>query len=139
MWPTVNSAAALFMGAAAAYAFSRLRFPGRRLGMLLLMLVQMFPAVLALTAIYALLNRVLDVAPALGLGHIWGLTLVYLGGALGVNTFLMKGYFDTIPVDIDESARIDGAGHVRIFFSLIMRLSVPILVPMLRRPAAAAA
>ena len=47
---------------------------------------------------------------------------MYLGGALGVNTFLMKGYFDTIPVDIDESARIDGAGHVRIFFGLIMRL-----------------
>ena len=54
--------------------------------------------------------------------------LVYLGGALGVNTFLMKGYFDTIPVDIDESARIDGAGHVRIFFGLILRLSMPILV-----------
>ena len=54
--------------------------------------------------------------------------MVYLGGALGVNTFLMKGYFDTIPVDIDESARIDGAGHARIFFGLIMRLSVPILV-----------
>ena len=53
---------------------------------------------------------------------------MYLGAALGVNTFLMKGYFDTIPVDIDESARIDGAGHARIFFGLIMRLAVPILV-----------
>jgi arabinogalactan oligomer/maltooligosaccharide transport system permease protein len=54
--------------------------------------------------------------------------LVYLGGALGVNTFLTKGYFDTIPVDIDESARIDGAGHARIFFGLIMRLAMPILI-----------
>ena len=54
--------------------------------------------------------------------------LIYLGGALGVNTFLMKGYFDTIPIDLDESARIDGAGHFRIFFDLIMRLSLPILV-----------
>ena len=54
--------------------------------------------------------------------------LIYLGTALGVNTFLMKGYFDTIPVDLDESARIDGAGHARIFFDLIMRLAVPILV-----------
>jgi len=54
--------------------------------------------------------------------------LIYLGGALGVNTFLMKGYFDTIPVDLDESARIDGAGHFRVFFDLIMRLSLPILV-----------
>lgn len=125
---TVNSFAALFMGAAAAFAFSRLRFVGRRMGLLTLMLIQMFPAVLAITAIYALLTQILKVFPPFGLGSIWGLMLVYLGGALGVNTFLMKGYFDTIPVDIDESARIDGAGHVRIFFGLILRLAMPILV-----------
>ena len=124
----VNSAAALFMGAAAAFAFSRLRFLGRRAGLLTLMLVQMFPAVLAITAIYALMVAIRDVFPTFGLGSIWGLALVYLGGALGVNTFLMKGFFDTIPVDIDESARIDGAGHARIFFGLIMRLALPILV-----------
>jgi arabinogalactan oligomer/maltooligosaccharide transport system permease protein len=125
---TVNSFAALFMGAAAAFAFSRLRFRGRRLGLLTLMLIQMFPAVLAITAIYALLNQFKDVFPAIGIGTIWGLMLVYLGTALGVNTFLMKGYFDTIPVDIDESARIDGASTVRIFFGLVMRLSMPILI-----------
>ena len=125
---TINAFAALFMGAAAAFAFSRLRFRGRRPGLLTLMLVQMFPAVLAITAIYALLTQIRDVFPAIGIGTIGGLTLVYLGGALGVNTFLMKGYFDTIPVDIDESARIDGAGTTRIFFELIMRLSLPILI-----------
>lgn len=125
---TLNSFLALLMGACAAFAFSRLRFKGRRLGLLTLMLVQMFPAVLALTAIFILLQQIGDVFPAFGLRSIWGLLLVYLGGALGVNTFLMKGYFDTIPVDIDESARIDGAGHVKIFFGLIMRLALPILV-----------
>jgi arabinogalactan oligomer / maltooligosaccharide transport system permease protein len=124
----INSSAALFMGAAAAFAFSRLRFKGRRPGLLALMLIQMFPGVLAITAIYALMTQIKNVFPAFGLGTMWGLTLVYLGGALGVNTFLMKGFFDTIPVDIDESARIDGAGHVRIFFGLIMRLAAPILV-----------
>ena len=124
----LNSFLALFMGAAAAFAFSRLRFKGRRMGLLTLMLVQMFPAVLALTAIFILLQQIGDVFPALGLRSVWGLLLVYLGGALGVNTFLMKGYFDTIPVDIDESAQIDGAGHVKIFFGLIMRLALPILV-----------
>lgn len=124
----LNSFLALFMGAAAAFAFSRLRFKGRRMGLLTLMLVQMFPAVLALTAIFILLQSIGNVFPAFGLRSIWGLLLVYLGGALGVNTFLMKGYFDTIPVDIDESARIDGAGHVKIFFGLIMRLALPILV-----------
>jgi arabinogalactan oligomer/maltooligosaccharide transport system permease protein len=124
----INSGGALLMGACAAYAFSRLRFRGRRMGLLVLMLVQMFPGVLALTAIYIVLQRIGQTYSAFGLGSIWGLTLVYLGGALGVNTFLMKGYFDTIPVDIDESARIDGAGHVRIFFGLVARLSLPILV-----------
>jgi arabinogalactan oligomer/maltooligosaccharide transport system permease protein len=128
MIATVNSFAALFMGAAAAFAFSRLRFRGRRLGLLSLMLVQMFPAVLAITAIYALLTQFKDVFPAIGIGTVWGLMLVYLGTALGVNTFLMKGYFDTIPVDIDESARIDGASTIRIFFGLVMRLSMPILI-----------
>ena len=124
----INAFAALFMGAAAAFAFSRLRFAGRRLGLLLLMLVQMFPGVLALTAIYALMTQIQRVFPSFGINTLWGLSLVYLGGALGVNTFLMKGYFDTIPVDIDESARIDGAGHARIFFGLIMRLAMPILI-----------
>ena len=125
---TLNSAGALLMGACAAYAFSRLRFNGRRVGLLGLMLVQMFPAVLGITAVYFLLTTILDVFPTFGLGSIWGTLLVYLGGALGVNTFLMKGYFDTIPVDLDESARIDGAGHFRVFADVIMRLSVPILV-----------
>lgn len=124
----VNSFGALFMGAAAAFAFSRLRFLGRRAGLLALMLIQMFPGVLAITAIYSLLTKIKEVFPAFGIQTTWGLTLVYLGGALGVNTFLMKGFFDTIPVDIDESARIDGAGHARIFFGLIMRLAAPILV-----------
>ena len=125
---TCSATFALLMGAAAAYAFSRMRFRGRRMGMLSLMLVQMFPAVLAITAVYLMLTRILDIFPPFGLGTIWGTLLIYLGGALGVNTFLMKGYFDTIPVDIDESARIDGAGHARIFFDLIMRLALPILV-----------
>lgn len=125
---TINSFAALFMGAAAAFAFSRLRFRGRRPGLLGLMLVQMFPGVLAITAIYSLLTEIKDVFPLFGIGSVGGLSLVYLGGALGVNTFLMKGYFDTIPVDIDESARIDGASTTRIFFTLVMRLSLPILI-----------
>jgi arabinogalactan oligomer / maltooligosaccharide transport system permease protein len=125
---TVNAAAALFIGAAAAYAFSRMRFTGRRPGLLSLMLVQMFPSVLAITAIYALMTRMLDISASIGLGSVGGLLLVYLGTALGVNTFLMKGYFDTIPVEIDESARIDGAGHARIFFGLVLRLAVPILI-----------
>ena len=53
--------------------------------------------------------------------------MVYLGGALGVNTYLMYGFFNTVPVEIDEAAKIDGAGHARIFFTMILRLVAPIL------------
>jgi arabinogalactan oligomer/maltooligosaccharide transport system permease protein len=124
---TVVSFASVFMGAAAAFAFSRMRFRGRRPGLTSLVLIQMFPAILAITAIFLLLSTIRDTFPMLGLGSIWGLVLVYLGGTLGVNTYLMKGFFDTIPVEIDESARIDGASHVRIFFGMILRLAAPIL------------
>lgn len=116
------------MSAAGAFAFSRLRFQGRRPGLLALVLLQMFPQILAITAIFILMSTMGDVFPQLGLGTVAGLILIYLGGSLGVNTYLIKGFFDTVPVDIDESAKIDGASHVRIFFGLILRLAVPVLV-----------
>jgi arabinogalactan oligomer/maltooligosaccharide transport system permease protein len=116
------------MSALGAFAFSRLRFKGRRPGLLALVLLQMFPQLLALTAIFIIMVRMTEVFPELGLGTVAGLILIYLGGSLGVNTYLMKGFFDTIPVEIDESAKIDGASHVRIFFTLILRLAAPVLV-----------
>jgi arabinogalactan oligomer/maltooligosaccharide transport system permease protein len=118
---------AVLLSALAAYAFSRLRFRGRRVGLLTLILVQMFPQLLAVVAIFALLVQIGDVFPVLGLGSSAGLIMVYLGGALGANTYLMYGFFNTIPTDIDEAARIDGASHTQIFFGIIMRLAAPIL------------
>ena len=68
-----------------------------------------------------------DVIPALGLNTKLGLICVYFGGVLGANTFLMYGFFNTIPISIDESAKIDGATHAQIFWRLIFPLVVPIL------------
>jgi len=116
------------LSACGAFAFSRLRFKGRRPGLLALVLLQMFPQVLALTAIFILMTKMTEVYPAIGLGTVSGLIFIYLGGSLGVNTYLIKGFFDTIPVEIDESAKIDGASHVRIFFTLVLRLAAPVLV-----------
>lgn len=124
---TVTSAATVFLGAMAAYAFSRMRFAGRRVGLLTLLLLQMFPQLLTVVAIFLLLNFIGDIIPALGLGSQLGLIMVYLGGALGVNTYLMYGFFNTIPTSLDESARIDGASHVQVFFKIIMPLVTPIL------------
>ena len=123
----ISSLGTVFLGALAAYAFSRMRFTGRRVGLLTLLLVQMFPQLLAVVAIFLLLNAIGDVFPILGLDSQLGLIVVYLGGALGVNTYLMYGFFNTVPVSIDEAAKIDGASHVRIFFTIILRLVAPIL------------
>jgi arabinogalactan oligomer/maltooligosaccharide transport system permease protein len=123
----VTSAATVFLGAMAAYAFSRMRFKGRRIGLLSLLLLQMFPQLLAVVAIFLLLSGISEVIPALGLGSQLGLIMVYLGGALGVNTYLMYGFFNTVPQSLDEAAKIDGASHVQIFFGIILRLVTPIL------------
>ncbi|NJC23595.1 arabinogalactan oligomer/maltooligosaccharide transport system permease protein [Arthrobacter pigmenti] len=123
----VTSAATVFLGALAAYAFSRMRFKGRRFSLLSLLVLQMFPQLLAVVAIFLLLNFITDVVPWLGLGSQVGLIMVYLGGALGVNTYLMYGFFNTIPASLDEAARIDGASHVQVFFTIILPLVTPIL------------
>ena len=122
------AAANMFLSAMAAYAFSRLRFRGRRVGLLMILLVQMFPQLLASVAIFLFMVDVRAVFPMLGFGTRIGLFLVYLGGALGANTWLMKGFFDTIPIELDESARVDGASHAQVFLRVVLPLSAPILV-----------
>ena len=117
----------VLMGAAAAYAFSRFRFTGRRVGLTALLIIQMFPQMLAFVAIFLLLISLGEVIPALGLNSRIGLIAVYLGGALGMNTFLMYGFFNTVPREIDEAAKIDGATHAQIYWTIILRLVSPIL------------
>jgi arabinogalactan oligomer/maltooligosaccharide transport system permease protein len=117
----------VLLGALAAYAFSRFRFRGRRMGMLTLLLIQMFPQLLAVVAIYLIILNVGDVFPFMGLNTLTAIVLVYLGGALGVNTWLMKGFFDTIPAELDESARVDGATPAQVFWGIVLPLAAPVL------------
>ncbi|MEN5075031.1 sugar ABC transporter permease [Isoptericola cucumis] len=117
----------VLMGAAAAYAFSRFRFAGRRPGLTALLIIQMFPQMLAFVAIFLLLVSLGEVVPALGLNSKLALICVYLGGALGVNTFLMYGFFNTVPRELDEAAKIDGATHAQTYWTIILRLVTPIL------------
>ena len=117
----------VFLSALAAYAFSRRRFRGRRVGLLSLLLIQMFPQFLAIVAIFLIFSTVTDYWPAIGFNTWWGLILLYLGGALGVNTWLMKGFFDTLPRELDESATVDGASHTQVFFRILLPLVAPIL------------
>ncbi len=104
-----------------AYAFSRFRFKGRKNALTLFLLLQMIPQFSALIALFVL-------AQLLGLmnSH-WLLILLYIGGQIPMNTYLMKGYMDSIPYDLDESAKIDGASNTRIFWQVIMPLSKPMI------------
>ncbi|MBO3084031.1 sugar ABC transporter permease [Cellulomonas fengjieae] len=124
---TVTAVGTVLMGGAAAYAFSRFRFKGRRGGLTTLLIIQIFPQMLAFVAIFLVLLSIGEVFPALGLNSRYGLIAVYLGGALGVNTFLMYGFFNTVPRELDEAAKIDGASHAQIFWTIILRLVAPIL------------
>src|SRR5690606_20654848 len=98
---TVTAVASTLMGALAAYAFSRMRFTGRRFGLITIVVIQMFPQLLGAVAIFLMMSAIGDVFPPFGLNTHTGLIMVYLGGALGVNTYLMYGFFNTVPVEID--------------------------------------
>lgn len=104
-----------------AYSFSRYRFIGRKHGLITFLILQMIPNFAALIAIFVLAN-----VTGLINTHL-GLILVYIGGAIPMNTWLMKGYLDSIPKELDESARMDGAGHFRIFWQIIMPLARPMI------------
>ena len=118
----------VFLGTLAAYAFSRLQFKGRRASLLTLVIVQMFPSFLAFVAIYLLFFQISDVIPIMGLGTHFGLILVYLGGSIGFNSWLIKGFMDTISPSLDEAAKVDGASEFQIFSKIIAPLTRPILI-----------
>ena len=112
----------------AAFAFSRFRFKGRQGLLKIILLVQSFPNLLAIVALFSINKQIGDVFANLGLNTHAGLIMVYLGGAMGMNIWLMKGYMDTIPRDIDESAHVDGANDWQVFTRLILPLLQPILI-----------
>ncbi|WP_124727776.1 sugar ABC transporter permease [Staphylospora marina] len=117
----LNAVLSVILTTGTAYIFSRYRFYGRKYGLIAFLALQMFPASMTMVAIYLLLNllNLLD-------SH-WGLLLVYAGMQIPFNTWLVKGYFDTIPRSLDEAARIDGAGHWTTFWKVIMPLAKPIV------------
>ncbi|WP_121605947.1 sugar ABC transporter permease [Virgibacillus sp. Bac332] len=117
----VNAVGSVIITSLIAYVFSRYTFLGRKYGLYMFLLLQMFPALMGMVALYILLNTI-------GLtDSLYGLMLIYLGGQIPFNVWLVKGYFDTIPKELDEAAKIDGAGHLRIFWTVMLPLAKPIL------------
>lgn len=117
----LTTVAAVTLSTSAAFGFSRFRFRGRELGLILFLAIQAFPGVLALVPIAQTLS-------AIGLyGTHWGLILAYSSGSLVFTTWNLKGYFDTIPIDLEEAAMIDGCGPVQSFIRIALPLAKPAL------------
>lgn len=118
---SLTTIASIFLGTTAAFAFSRFRFKGREFGLILFLAIQAFPGILALVPIAQILS-------ALGLyrNHL-GLVLAYMSGALVFATWNLKGYFDTIPIDLEEAGMIDGCGPIQSFIYIALPLARPAL------------
>ncbi len=123
---TLSGLLTLLLSTTAAYALARLRFRGRSQVLTGLMLMQMFPSVLALVAIYAIFDRIGAVYPAFGIDSHWALLLAYSGG-IAMHVWTIKGYFDTIPQEIEEAARVDGATTWQSFRLVLLPMALPIL------------
>lgn len=122
----VNAFLQIAIGASAAYALSRFRFRARKTTLLTILIVQMFPQLLAAVALFLMMAKIGESIPFLSLGSPFALIAIFAGGALGINAWMLKGFYDTIPTEIDESAKIDGASHAQIFLKIILPLARPI-------------
>jgi maltose/maltodextrin transport system permease protein len=132
LWNSVKVAAlsgctALLLSTTAAYAFARLRFTGKRVALTGLMLLQMFPSVLALVAIHAIFTRIGNAFPAFGVDSHLSLVLAYSGG-IALHVWTIKGFYETIPVEIEEAAKVDGATPWQAFRMVLLPMAVPILM-----------
>lgn len=117
-WTTIIQVSAITLSG---YVYSRFRFIGKKFSLMFFIIIQMVPTMAALTAFYVMANLLN------ALDHYWFLTLIYVGGGIPMNTWLMKGYFDNVPYDLDESAKLDGAGNFRIFAQIILPLVTPMI------------
>ncbi|MBL0087897.1 MAG: maltose ABC transporter permease MalG [Ideonella sp.] len=132
LWNSIKVAAAsacvtLLLSTTASFALARMKFRGRQQLMTGLMLMQMFPAVLALVAIYAIFDRIGSAFPAIGLNTHASLVLAYSGG-IAMHVWTLKGYYDTLPGEIEEAARVDGATPWQAFWRVLLPMALPILV-----------
>ena len=122
----IASVLILLLSTTAAYAFARLKFRFRQTLLEGMLLLQMFPAVLALVAIYAIFDGIGRHVPWLGVETHGGVILAYCGG-LAMHIWTIKGYFETVPVEIEENAKVDGATHWQAFRHILLPMAVPVL------------
>ena len=123
----VSALVALFLSTTGAYAFARMRFRGKKAALTGLMLMQMFPSVLALVAIHFIFTRIGNAFPLFGNDSLWSLVLVYSGG-IAMHIWVIKGFYETIPAEIEEAATVDGATPWQAFYLVLLPMALPILM-----------
>ncbi len=124
---TLSGLICLFLSTTAAYAFARMKFAGKKQALTGLMLMQMFPSVLALVAIYAIFDRIGNAFPAFGIDTHWALLLAYSGG-IALHIWTIKGFYETIPGEIEEAATVDGATPWQAFWRVLLPMALPIIM-----------
>ena len=124
---TVSAALIVAISTTAAYAFARMRFAHKALVLNSMLVLQMFPVAVALVAVYAIFDGLGQVVPWLGIETHGAVIVAYLGG-VAMHIWTIKGYFETIPAEIEECAKVDGATHWQAFRRVLLPMAVPILM-----------
>lgn len=132
LWNSVKIAAIaaflnVLISTTAAYAFGRLRFTGKKQLLSAMMILQMFPAVLAMVGLFAIFDTLGSYVRWLGVETHASVVLAYLGG-VALHIWTIRGYFETIPVEIEECAKVDGCGPFQSFRRILLPMAVPILM-----------
>jgi arabinogalactan oligomer / maltooligosaccharide transport system permease protein len=125
---TITTLLTVFITCLAGYTLSRFRFRGRRKLMIAILVLNVFPAILAMVAIFSMIQQIGLFIPFLGLDSHASLIFVYVSGAMGINVLMVKAYVDTIPQELDESALVDGASHWQTFRHIIWPIMTPIAI-----------
>lgn len=123
----ISACIAVLLSTTCAYAFARMKFAFKKQWMTGLLLMQMFPTVLALIAIYSIFDQLGNYVSWLGVDSHWSVILAYAGG-IALHVWTVKGYFDTIPGEIEEAAKVDGATHWQAFKYVLLPMALPILM-----------
>lgn len=124
----ITSLSTVFITCITGYALSRFRFTGRRTLMSAILIINVFPSILAMVALYTMLQQVGQFVPAFGFDTHGGLIMIYIAGQMGINSLMVKSYIDSIPKELDEAAWVEGASYWETFRYVILPMITPILI-----------
>lgn len=125
---TISVSLIVLITCVSAYALSRFRFTGKRAIMVAIMILNVFPGILAMIALYTLMQQLGTFLPFLGLNTHGGLIFIYVAGSMSINTLMVKSYIDTIALELDESAMMEGATHWQTFWKIVFPVIRPIVI-----------